>query len=308
MTHPLLDLTTVAEIEPYLRRTTEVFRVFDQQDSGCVSFGVRAGGRDWFVKTATTGSAAVSLRRAVAVHAVVSHPAIIPLRHTITTGEGPALVYPWVEGEVLYHATTAGGPDRRHPDSAMARFRRLPVPEIGAALALILDAHLAVERAGLVAVDLYDGCVLYDFASRQVRLCDLDEYRPGPFVLDEDRLPGSSRYMAPEEFRRGAAIDLRTTVFNLGRMVRLLLDAGDDEREWRGTPAQLAVVARATRPDPANRYPTVAAFVSSWRSVCAVRSREEVMTAFATAPVIDSDRLRSDIDAAVDQDLFDRDW
>jgi hypothetical protein len=72
--------------------------------------------------------------------------------------------------------------------------------------------------------------------------------------------------MAPEEHRRGARIDERTTVYNLGRAIRLLLDAGDDERAWRGTPAQLAVVARATRADPAERYPAVAALADAWRA------------------------------------------
>ena len=36
--------------------------------------------------------------------------------------------------------------------------------------------------------------------------------------------------------------------------------------------------------------------------------REEVIAAFATAPVLDPDQFRRDIDAAVDQDLADRDW
>jgi serine/threonine-protein kinase len=97
-------------------------------------------------------------------------------------------------------------------------------------------------------------------------LCDLDEYRPGPFTVEGERLPGSTRYMAPEEHRRGARIDERTTVYNLGRAIRLLLDAGDDERAWRGTPAQLAVVARATCEDPAGRYPAVAALADAWRA------------------------------------------
>jgi prevent-host-death family protein len=34
--------------------------------------------------------------------------------------------------------------------------------------------------------------------------------------------------------------------------------------------------------------------------------RAEVVAAFATSPVLDPDRFRSDIDAAVDQDPFDR--
>lgn len=34
--------------------------------------------------------------------------------------------------------------------------------------------------------------------------------------------------------------------------------------------------------------------------------RAEVMAAFATAPVLDPERLRSDIDAVIEQDLFGR--
>jgi serine/threonine-protein kinase len=147
----------------------------------------------------------------------------------------------------------------------MARFRALPVPLVHRALDRILDAHLVVEDAGRVAVDFYDGALLYDFTADVMRLVDLDEYRPGPFVLDEERLPGSSRYMAPEEFRRGALIDTRTTVFTLGRAARLLLDAGDEERDWRGSAAQLAVIGRATRAEPARRFETVREFSAAWR-------------------------------------------
>ncbi|MFE5770467.1 hypothetical protein ACFQ7O_19125 [Streptomyces sp. NPDC056485] len=148
----------------------------------------------------------------------------------------------------------------------MARFRRLPLPEVHSALNTVLDAHLAVEAAGLVAVDLYDGCMLYDFDGRRMTLCDLDEYRPGPFTPEADRLPGSSRYMAPEEFVRGSVIDVRTTVFNLGRALRLLLDAGDAEDQWRGTRSRLAVIQEATTPDPTGRFPTVRSLAEAWRT------------------------------------------
>jgi prevent-host-death family protein len=36
--------------------------------------------------------------------------------------------------------------------------------------------------------------------------------------------------------------------------------------------------------------------------------RAEVLAAFATAPLIDPDRLRDDLDDVVDQDPFTRDW
>lgn len=269
--HPLLDLAETEEVEPCLRSVGEVFRAFRDQDSGCVSYGVRLpDGERWFVKEATTDAAERSLDRAWAFHRAVRHPAIVPQLHRFAVrgrdgDDGTAVVMPWRAGEVLYHPTLRGHVGRTHPDSPLLRFRALPADRILNALDRLLDAHLTVEAAGLVAVDLYDGSFLYDFEGGVLHLIDLDEYRPGPFVLAAERLPGSRRYMAPEEFRRGAVIDIRTTVHALGRAVRLLLDAGDEERAWRGTAAQLAVVERATRADPGERFGSVREFAGAWR-------------------------------------------
>lgn len=232
--------------------------VFDAQDSGCLSYGVEAGGRRWFVKTATTPQAVASLVRAVGLHNAVRHEAIVGPAAVFDGTSGPTLVYPWHEGQVLNHATVHGS-DR----SALARFQHLPVPEVHRALDRVLEAHLAVAAAGYVAVDLYDGCFLYDFTAGRMVLVDLDEYRPGPFTVDSERLPGSRRYMAPEESTRGAVIDERTTVHALGRTLHHLLDS---PRSWRGTTGQRAVVQRASNPDPAGRYRDVAALVTAWHS------------------------------------------
>lgn len=265
-THPLLDAVSIDLLEPYLADVGKIFRAFREQDSGCVSFGVQVGDERWFVKGSTTPAAAESLRGAVRVHSVTRHPGIVPLRHHFAVRDGLALVHPWVDGQVLYQPTVLHHGGRDTPDSPLARFRSLPVAEILPALDLILDAHVAVERAGLVAVDFYDGCLIYDFDARRMRLCDLDEYRPGPFTLTADRLPGSRRFMAREEFTRGARIDTRTTVHALGRALRLLLDAGDEERHWRGGAAQLAVIERATAADRADRHPSVEALTQDWRA------------------------------------------
>jgi serine/threonine protein kinase len=99
----------------------------------------------------------------------------------------------------------------------------------------VLQAHLAIAAAGWVAGDLYDGCVLYDEATARMSLVDLDEYRPRPFLLHGDRAPGSTRYMAPEEFRRGALIDHRTTVFALGRTAYRFLTGVDGWRASRSS-------------------------------------------------------------------------
>lgn len=268
--HPLLGIDRVeGPLAAYLARIGDVFRVFEKQDSGCVAYGVRLPDRDerWFVKTAIATEGRRSLERAWGFHQAVRHPVIVPQVHRIALPEGLAVVMPWRDGQVLYDPAERGSRDRTTPGSPMARFRALPVARIEAAYARVLDAHLAVEAAGHVAVDLYDGALLYDFTSYETHLIDLDEYRPGPFVLDAERLPGSTRFMAPEEFERGAVIDTRTTVHVLGRTARLLLDAGDEERAWRGTAAQLGVLERATRPDPAERFASVRGFAEAWRGV-----------------------------------------
>ncbi|MCC9704007.1 serine/threonine protein kinase [Streptomyces sp. MNU76] len=265
--HPLLDVDRVeGPLGAYLSRVGDVFRVFGKQDSGCMAYGVRLRVRDerWFVKTAVTAVGRRSLERAWGFHQAVRHPVIVPQVHRIALRDGSAVVMPWRDGEVLYDPAERGRGDRTNPDSPMARFRSLSVDRIEAAFARVLDAHLAVEAAGYVAVDLYDGALLYDFAVGEMRLIDLDEYRPGPFVLDAERLPGSTRFMAPEEYERGATIDIRTTVHALGRTARLLLDAGDEERAWRGTAAQLGVLEQATHPDPGERFAGVKEFREAW--------------------------------------------
>jgi hypothetical protein len=60
------------------------------------------------------------------------------------------------------------------------------------------------------------------FAARAIHLVDLDGYRP-PYTLDRERQFGSSRFMAPEEWQRGATIDERTTVYTLGRAAFVFL-------------------------------------------------------------------------------------
>lgn len=267
--HSLLGVEEVPAVEPYLGRVGEVFQAFREQDSGCVSYGVRLlDGARWFVKEAVSDHGRRSLDRAWAFHRAVRHRAIVPQVHRIAVrgGGGWAVVMPWREGEVLYPATVGGPRDRTGPESPMARFRALPVERVLTAFDRVLDAHLAVEVAGHVAVDFYDGALLYDFAGHVLHLVDLDEYRPGPFVVEEERLPGSQRFMAPEEFVRGSVIDTRTTVFTLGRTARLLLDGGDEERAWRGTPAQQAVIVRATRSDPEERFEDVHHFADAWRA------------------------------------------
>jgi serine/threonine-protein kinase len=142
----------------------------------------------------------------------------------------------------------------------------LPADEIAAAIDTILDVHERLCGAGWVACDFYDGAVIYDFAARRTWLIDLDTYRLGPFVNEMGRMFGSSRFMAPEEFERGATIDQRTTVFTLGRTISVFLGGGDlDRGAFRGTEPQYRAMVTACQPNRAARFQSVSDLVEAWR-------------------------------------------
>jgi len=172
----------------------EAFAVFDRQDSGCISFGIQQGAERLFIKTALTTSARSSLERVLQLHRSVNHPAIVQPIEAGVVSDHLQVVYPWIDGIMLNHATVDGS-DR----SGLHRFRGLDPADGVAAVDRVLDALVAIVEAGFVSVDLYDGCFLYDFDARVMYLIDLDEYRRGSFILEEDRLSGSTRYTAPEE-------------------------------------------------------------------------------------------------------------
>ncbi|MDE0638636.1 MAG: serine/threonine protein kinase [Candidatus Poribacteria bacterium] len=199
-------------------------------------------------------------------HAVVQHEALPLLLNTFTTHGGFALVYDWVDGEELRPERELDV-DKLHPRD---RFCALPASEIIAALNVIYDVHILIEKRGFIAEDFYDGCIIYDFEKKQIHLYDFDHYHPKPFINDRGRLYGSSRFMAPEEFQKGAQIDERTNVFMLGRTAFVLLANNSDLRDdWKGNAAMWHAAKKATNADKQLRYQSVQEFVSAWHDAIA---------------------------------------
>jgi serine/threonine-protein kinase len=129
----------------------------------------------------------------------------------------------------------------------------------------VFDVHRDLARIGWVASDFYDGCLLYDFARKTLRLIDLDTYNMGPFTNTMGRMFGSSRFMAPEELTLGAAIDERTTVFTLGRTAAEFLSDGTLNRPaFRGSDPLFAVMERACREAPEDRFASVEELCAAW--------------------------------------------
>ena len=207
MHHPLQITWSIDQVPiDYLHSIGNVFALFNTQDSGNVSYGVAVNGVRYFVKTAGDPTdnrpylahpqRVALLRNAVVLAQSVDHPALCRLRNVIESPQGPLLVYEWIDGELI------GVPHTRRddPTSAYQRFRALPVDELLRALDLIYDLHAHLAAAGWIAVDFYDGCLLYDFSRQTLRIMDLDTYHQGPFINEMGRMFGSSQFMAPKNF------------------------------------------------------------------------------------------------------------
>lgn len=275
----LLTVKTIAE-DPAccIRRYGAVVAEFGPltQDSGNVSWLVDVGSRRLFVKTAGAIGRQVAgagvpyfdhagrvglLRNAIELAGSCRHPALPRLLNVIESPSGPVLVYEAAQGELVGVARDS----RDDPASPYQRFAHLPADRLLGVFDVLIDLHLALAAAGWVAGDLYDGCLIVDFATTSLTVVDLDSYRRGPSVNDMGRMFGSTRFMAPEEFKLGAVLDERTTVCTLGRLAwHFGTRLTEQTEDFCGSPALAHVVKRACLPSPADRHGSVAVFAEAW--------------------------------------------
>ena len=249
----------------FLREFGRVFKVFDDQDSGNICFGVERNGEKLFIKFAgaktrrgrlSPEQAMANLSATAPVYRDLRHENLVELLDAAPMGGGYGMVFRWAEGECM---------GRMYPQSR-ARFM---AADVDTRLRVFRDiqkffAHV-VER-GYVAIDFYDGSVMYDFASGRTTICDIDFFRKQPCVNDMGRMWGSSRFQAPEEYALGATIDEVTNVYTLGATAfALFADHRRCPEAWPLGGASFAVAARATHPDRKARQGSVGEFMEDWR-------------------------------------------
>lgn len=260
----------------FLTDIGEVFCVFDEQDSGNICFGVDNGYERLFVKYAGArtidfhgepSEAVDRLRFACPLYDTLRHPSLVELRQHFRTSDGYAAVFTWFPGECL-HSHWAFTPSEKytHPDSPTYRHRHLPLDLRLDSLDTILSFHEHVAFKGYVAIDFYDGSILYDFSRNITKICDIDFYAGKPYINGMGRLWGSKRFMSPEEFELGASIDEVTNVFNIGAVAFALLGGELDRScaKWEAGEALYNVARKATNPDTNGRYNSISALRHAW--------------------------------------------
>ena len=275
----------------FLTRMGRVGQVFSHNDSGNLSFGVDTGTERLFVKVAgaatlesicTQEQAVENLRRAMGVYEDVRHPALIRLREHYPLGGLYVAVFDWAEGGCLFDHWNfdyyAAHPEVVPPAQ---RFRALPAEKRLAACQVLFSFLEETARSGYVAVDFYDGSLLYDFTAHRLTICDIDLFARAPAVNAQGaEYPGTKRLKAPEEYQRGAVIDERTNVFTLGALLLGFFGSFTPEEQqrcyeenrftpcrestWELGPAAYQAACRAVAPDPQKRFATIREFAAAW--------------------------------------------
>ncbi len=260
----------------FLGNLGSVLCVFDEQDSGNVCFGVDTGTERLFVKYAGAKTvraydgpedAVRRLQEAMPVYEALRHPAVVELLQHFPTPDGYAAVFAWFPGEVLHPRwSPAPGESVVPADFPSYRHRQLPMDKRLRTLDTIFAFHEHVAASGFVAIDFYDGCLLYDFSRHVTMICDIDMYARRPYTNGMGRMWGSTHFMSPEEFTLGAALDEVTNVFTMGAAAFVLLGGGKDRSlaRWEAGAARHEVAYKAVSEDRSQRHASIASFRRAW--------------------------------------------
>ncbi|WP_318246436.1 phosphotransferase [Rossellomorea aquimaris] len=249
----------------FIEEYGEVFKVYDDQDSGNICFGVQNGEHKMFIKFAGAPTAryagqpeeaVAELKAAVKVYEDLRHPHLISLIRGEEVGGGYAAIFEWTDGECM---------GKMYPRSR-EKFMEMPDSTKMDVFRDILDFHIHVAEQGYVAIDFYDGSILYDFAKKETLICDIDLYSKRPYINPMGRMWGSSRFMSPEEYEQGAVIDNITNVYLMGATAFALFGGERDRsiEKWRLSSDLYEVAMKAVSDDREKRQQSLEELKEEW--------------------------------------------
>ena len=144
---------------------------------------------------------------------------------------------------------------------------QLPVNDRLAVFSDILSFLECVVSRNYVAIDFYDGSIMYDFANGKTTICDIDLFRKQPCVNDMGRMWGSSRFQSPEEYQLGADIDEITNVYTLGATAFALFAGSSRSAEaWTLGADCYAAAKKAVSEERSQRQQSIRRFIEEWEA------------------------------------------
>ena len=166
--------------------------------------------------------------------------------------------------------------------SPKEKFKELSISKKLEAVEVLFSFLQNVNQKGYVAVDFYDGSIMYDFLTDVTTICDIDFFKRAPVINDIGiEWFGTKRLKAPEEYIEGSAIDEQTNIFTLGALIFEFFGRFSDEEiqqrycnnqfvpcsllNWQLSEESYRVAAKAVSLDKSERYLTFAEFFCEWK-------------------------------------------
>jgi serine/threonine-protein kinase len=248
----------------FLKKYGKVFKVYDDQDSGNICFGIEVENEKLFVKFAGAPTAEYKgeivdainrLKSTIPIYQSVHQASLIKFIRAEVIGNGLAMGFKWSDGECM---------GRMYPESHQ-KVMNLPVEEKIGIFRDIIAFLIDVSKQGYIAIDLYDGSIMYDLQNKVTTICDIDFFRESPSKNDMGQMWGSSRFMSPEEYEFGATLDEITNVFTMGQMgFSLFTDSNRDITAWPLSDESYYVLMKAICTDRNRRYQSIKDFAECW--------------------------------------------
>lgn len=276
----------------WLKRYGKAFWCVDETGSGCIGIGMKDGEKKYFCKIAGVGTidaevtpeeSIVILKNAVSMYYELAHPNLVRIVEEYTYEQFYIVVFEWADGECLFDHWNFGKYEKdRTIKSPKEKFRKLPVDKRIRAVNVLFSFLQNVNQKGYVAVDFYDGSLLYDFVTDEISICDIDLFKKAPVVNDMGQAwYGTKRLKAPEEYIKGSAIDEQTNIFTLGALIfDFFGDFSEEEIQqryalnrfvpclyshWELSKEAYQAAVKAVSADKNERYKTFADFYGDWK-------------------------------------------
>jgi len=258
----------------FLKEYGKVFKVFDNQDSGCICFGVSDGKNKYFIKFAGVKTmrhhqhshipdAIDRLKAAVPKYIEMAHPLLIRFIEAKEASGGYMSVFDWFDGESF----SVEIPALHEKYLALPTDKKLSIYE------RILQFHKHVAECNYVAVDFNDYSVLYNFDTDELRICDIDFYAKQPYINGFGKSLGDYMLMSPEEQRVAGVLDEITNVYRMGATAFMLFSNYDRSPEaWTLSKVLYDVVKKAVNDERDQRQQSIEELINEWNAVKAVES------------------------------------
>jgi len=295
-----LDSITFRLKEPHdfswLKKYGKAFWCVDETGSGCICIGMEKAGRNYFLKIAgvntihgeiTPEESVKILKGAVLLYHELAHPNLVRIVDEYAYRQFYIVVFQWADGQCLFdHWNFDKYKKEPSLKSPMEKFKELPAGKKLRMTDMLFSFLQNVNKKGYVAVDFYDGSIIYDFTTDKAVICDIDLFRRAPVVNDMGTgWYGTKRLKAPEEYKKGSVIDGQTNLFTLGALIFEFFGvfSADEIKQryvqnrfvpcpyshWQLNEESYMVAAKAVSASRKERYKTFGEFFQEWKEATA---------------------------------------